>query len=201
MKISARTKITSGQATMFLLLSATAFGQADIAKSEAITNALHQAHLGGIAFTGKSIPVDSVKETDFLRTFELKETGDLAITAFLGTSLTNYLHRLAPELSVDELTRNGSYQFSFFVDGVLIHKEDLHPAWIRKENKSTVFGASFINSTNPESRWGAIWHVFLLQGGEQALTAGKHLLRLEMRPYAKTPELKVGDLIAAVNCR
>ena len=38
-----------------------------------------------------------------IKTFELKETNDLAIRAFLGNSLTNYLHRLAPELSVEAL--------------------------------------------------------------------------------------------------
>lgn len=199
MTFSTWTKILSGKTALFLLLSGAAFGQTDIVKSEGITSPLHQANLGRIAFTAKSIPAESLKETDFLKTFELKETGDLAIRAFLGNSLTNYLHRLAPELSVDELTRNGNYQFSFFVDGVLIHKENLHPAAIPADNKNTktVFGVSFINSADPESRWGGIWHRFLLNGGEQALTAGKHLLRLEMRPYLITTELKVGDLIAA----
>lgn len=200
MKISTWTKISSITIAIFLLLSTTAFGQADIVKTEGITSPLHQANLGKIAFTAKSIPTESLKETDFLKTFELNETGDLAIKAFMGNSLTNYLHRLAPELSVDELTRNGNYQFSFFVDGALVHRENLHPAWLgpaENKNTKTVFGASFINSANPESRWGAIWHIFLLNGGEQALTAGKHLLRLEMRPFLKTTELKVGELIAA----
>jgi CubicO group peptidase (beta-lactamase class C family) len=199
MNIPTLTKSLSVQTVLFLLLSATAFGQADIVKSEGITSPLHQANLGRIAFTSKSVPVESLKETDFLKTFELNETGDLAIRAFMGNSLTNYLHRLAPELSADELTRNGNYQLSFFVDGRLIHQENLHPAAIPADNKNTktVFGVSFINSANPESRWGGIWHRFLLGGGEQALTAGKHLLRLEMRPFLKTTELKVGDLIAA----
>src|SRR5689334_8464208 len=42
-----------------------------------------------------------------------------------------------------------------------------------------------------------MWDRFLLNGGEEALTAGKHLLKIELRPYLKTKELKVGDLIAA----
>lgn len=185
---------------LFLLLSQKLFGQADIVKSEGITNPLHQANIGRITFTAGSAPIENYKETDFLKTFELKETSDLSMRAFMGNSLTNYLHRLAPELSADELTRNGNYQFSFFVDGVLIHKENFNPFWLgsaENKNTKTVFNASFINSANPESRWGAIWHVFLLNGGAQALIAGKHLLRLEMRPYLKTTELKVGDLIAA----
>jgi CubicO group peptidase (beta-lactamase class C family) len=192
-------KTSSFKAAFFLLLSATAFGQTDIVKSEGITGPLHQANLGKIIFTAKSIPFESLKETDFLKTFELNETSDLAIKAFIGNSMTNYLHRLAPELSVDELARNGNYQFSFFVDGRLIQKDNLHPAAIPTEDKNTktVFSVSFINSANPESRWGGTWHRFMLNGGEQALTAGKHLLRLELRPYLRTTELKVGDLIAA----
>lgn len=37
----------------------------------------------------------------------------------------------------------------------------------------------------------------MLNGGDYALTAGKHRLRIELRPYVRTPELKVGELIAA----
>src|SRR5262249_13755491 len=136
---------------------------------------------------------------DLLKVLKLKETGDLAISAFMATSMTNYLHRLAPDLPVDELIRSGNCQVSFFVDGVLVHKDNLPPAAIRAEDKNTktVFGLTFISSANPTSRWGPIWHRFLLNGGGQSLTAGKHLLRLELRPYLKTTDLKVGDLIAA----
>src|SRR5215203_2912204 len=186
-------------AALVALSAATAFGQADIVKNEGITSPLHQANLGKIVFTRKSIPIENLKETDFLKTFVLTGTDDLAMRAFTGNSLTNYLHALAPELSVDELTRNGNYQFSFFVDGRLIHKENLNPFWFSAENKNTktTYGAVFINSATPESTWGAIWHIFLLSGGAQALSAGKHSLKVELRPYLKTTELKVGDLLAA----
>lgn len=201
MKVS-KCGLTAGAGlALCLLLCVPVLGQTDLVKSEGITSPLHQANLGKIIFTAKpvSVPVESLKESDFLKTFELKETSDLSIRAFMGNSLTNYLHRLAPELSVDELTRNGNYQFSFYVDGRLIYQENLHPAAIPADNKNTktVFGASFINSANPESRWGGIWHRFLLNGGDQALTPGGHLLRVEMRPYLRTTGLKVGDVIAA----
>jgi CubicO group peptidase (beta-lactamase class C family) len=186
-------------ASLFLLLSQNIFAQTDIVKSEGITSPLHQANLGKIVFTAKSIPVESLKETDFLKTFELTGTDDLAMRAFMDNSLTNYLHALAPELSVDELMRNGNYQFSFFVDGRLIHKENLNPFWLSVDNKNTktTHGSVFINSATPESPWGTVWHIFLLNGGAQALTAGKHLLRIELRPYLKTNDLKVGSLLAA----
>jgi CubicO group peptidase (beta-lactamase class C family) len=194
-------RISSTNAVILLLISASsAFAQADIVKSDGITSPLHQANLGRIVFTSNPVAVDSLRQPAFLNAFELKETGDLAIRAFLGNSLTNYLHRLAPELSAAELMRSGNYQFSFLVDGVLVHQENFHPAWLgpaANKNTKTVFGASFLSSANPESRWGAIWHVFMLNGGAQALTAGKHLLRVEMRPYLRTTGLKVGDPIAA----
>lgn len=199
MKISKWTKIVIVKTALILLLSGTVFGQTDIVKSEGITNQLHQANLGKITFMAEAIPIESYKETDFLKTFELKETGDLSIRAFMGNSLTNYLHRLAPELMADELTQKGNYQFSFFVDSVLIYQVNLHPAWIPPESKNTktILGLSFINPANRDSAGNRIWNLFLLNGGEQALTAGAHLLKLELRPYLRTTELKVGDLIAS----
>jgi CubicO group peptidase (beta-lactamase class C family) len=182
-----------------LLLSGAAFGQSEIIKTEGITSPLHQANVGRIVFIAKHAPADSLSAADFLQTYELKATGDLAMRGFMGTSLTNYLHRLAPALPADELARSGNYQLSFFVDGKPVHKENLHPARIPAETKhtKTVFAATIMNSANADAPWGTIWHYFLLQGGDEALTAGKHLLRVELRPYLQTSEVKVGDLIAA----
>jgi len=182
-----------------LALSSVAFSQTDIVKSDGITSSLHQANIGKIVFTEKAIPVESLKETDLIRGLELKENSDLAIKAFLGNSLTNYLHRLAPALSADELTRQGNYQFSIYVDSRLVHTENLNPAWVpaAEKNSKTVYSSTFLNSANPDARWGAIWHIFLLSGGDDALTAGKHLLKIELRPYLQTGELKVGDVIAS----
>ncbi|MFN2498594.1 MAG: serine hydrolase domain-containing protein [Pyrinomonadaceae bacterium] len=107
------------------------------------------------------------------------------------------MHKLAPELTVDELTRQGNYQLSFFVDGVLIHKENLNPYWVRAENKNkqTVFGASLLDAAEPDRP--RILKLFLWNGGQEALTPGKHQFKIELRPYLRTTELKVGDLIAA----
>jgi len=194
----------SGPVAAFWFLSCdAALGQDDVVKAHAITSSLHQANLGKIAFTTKPIPVENLKDSDFLTIFELKDSADLTITAFMQTSLTNYLHRIAPHLSVDELTRIGNYQFSFFVDGALIHKFELSPAAISSESKNTKtsYSATFLSSANSESRWSATWHRFMLNGGDQALTEGKHLLRVELRPYLRTAQLKVGDLIASGELR
>ena len=118
----------------------------------------------------------------------------------MGNSLTNYLHKLQPELSVDELNRQGNYQFSFYVDDALVHQENLNPFWVRAENKikQTTLGFALLNSAEPDSAGAGarIWRLFLMNGGQQALTAGTHRLKIELRPYLKTPETKVGELIA-----
>src|SRR5687767_186789 len=199
MKATAWSTILSVKTALLFLLSSSAFGQPEIVKSEGVTTPLHQANVGRIAFIAKHSPADSLSAADLLQSFELKATSDLAMRGFMRTSLTNYLHRLAPELSADELARSGNYQISFFVDGALIHKENLHPFRLPAETKhtKTVFAATIMNSENPEAPWGTIWNFFMLEGGAEALTAGKHLLRVELRPYVQTTELKVGDLIAA----
>jgi CubicO group peptidase (beta-lactamase class C family) len=183
---------------VFLVLSNTLFGQTDLVKSEGIKGPLHLANIGKVTFMSKPIPLEQYKEADFLKAFELKDTGDLGIRVFMGNSLTNYLHLLAPELTADELTKIGNYQFSFYVDGALIYKEDLHAGAGAAESKNTrtVFRVPLISTTDEDS-WGRfLWNRFLMSGGEDALTAGTHLLKIEIRPYLKTSELKVGDLIA-----
>jgi CubicO group peptidase (beta-lactamase class C family) len=181
------------------LFSGQGLAQSEIVKTEGIISPLHRANVGRIAFASRHLPADSLNAADLLSSFELKGTGDLAMRAFLTTSLTNYLHRLAPALSAEELARNGSYQVSFVVDGAPVYKHNVHPAAIPAATKhaKTVFAATILNSATPDAPWGSVWHAFLLQGGGEALTAGKHLLRVELRPYLQTPEVKIGDLIAA----
>lgn len=182
-----------------LFFSINLFGQSDdIVQNEGITSPLHQANIGKITFMGKPIPPADYKEADFLTTFELKENSDFNIRVFMGNSLTNYLHKLAPDLSADELTKTGNYQFTFFVDGVLIYKENLHPGAGGAESKNTrtVFRVPLISPTNEDS-WGRfMWSRFMMSGGEEALTSGKHILKIEIRSYLNTAPVKTGELIA-----
>lgn len=184
---------------VYLLLCGAVFGQIDFVKTEGITSELHRANVGKIIFMEKPIPLENYQETDFLKTYELRETGDLNIRVFMATSLTNYLHRLAPEMSAEELIKNGNYQFSFFVDTALVYKENLHvgAGLPEAKNTRTVLRVPLISSTNEDS-WGRfMWNRFLLNGGEEALLEGTHRLRIEIRPYLKTDEFKIGELIAA----
>lgn len=198
MNTSKPAKIIFMWAVVCLSLSGAAFGQADIVKSEGITSPLHRAHAGKITFMSKLIPIENYKEADFLKTFELKETGDLNIRVFMSNSLTNYLHRLAPGLTAEELVGRGNYQFSFFVDGALVYKENAFASAYGIENKNarTIYQQTLISPTDEETGGTNLWKRFLHNGGDEALSEGRHSLKIELRPYLKTTELKVGDLIA-----
>jgi len=185
---------------VLLFTSNISFSQlSDLVKSDSITYPIHKNNSGKIAFMGKTIPIESFKESDFLTSFELKEKTDLNIRVFMGNSLTNYLHRLSSGLSVDELVKNGNYQFTFLVDGKKIYQENLNPGAGSAENKNqrAVFRIPLISSSDEDS-WGRfLWNRFFITGGGQdALTAGEHVLKLEIRPYLKLTEVLVGELIA-----
>ncbi len=171
----------------------------DLVKNEGITGPLHRAHTGEITFMSKPIPNQDYRESDFLKTFELRENRDLNIRTFMSNSLTNYLHQLAPELSAEQLDKIGNYQFSFYVDGTMVYMENIPPGagGLAGKNSQTVFRVPLISATEEDS-WGRfLWMRFMIRGGEDALTEGKHGLKIEIRPYIKNPILKTGGLIAA----
>lgn len=175
------------------------FGQTtDIVKCDSITYPIHKANIGKIAFMSKVVPIETFTQKDFLTTFELKENTDLNIRVFLGNSLTNYLHLLSPQLSADELTKSGNYQFTFFVDNKKVYTENLNVGAGNAESKNqrTIFRVPLISSTNEDS-WGRfLWNRFFGNGGQDALTNGEHLLKIEIRPYLKLNEILTGNIIA-----
>lgn len=173
-------------------------GQADLVTSDGIQGELHRANVGRITFMAAPIPLAEYRETDFLTSFALKDPCDFNIRVFLANSLTNSLARLAPGMPADELVRLGNFQFSFFVDGVLVYRENLNPGAGSAESKNsrTVLRVPFVSTTNEDS-WGRfLWYRFLMNGGDDALDEGSHVLKIEMRPYLGTPDSRVGELIA-----
>lgn len=170
----------------------------DFVKSDSIIFPIHQSNIGKIAFMKQPIAIEKFKETDFLKSFEIKEKSDLNIRVFLGNSLTNYIHLLSPQSTVDELTKNGNYQFTFFVDSKKIYVENLNigAGSAESKNQKTIFRVPLISSTNEDS-WGKfLWNRFLAKGGQEALSEGEHLLKIEIRPYLKMTEVLTGNLIA-----
>nr|WP_262908143.1 serine hydrolase [Chryseobacterium sp. LC2016-29] len=128
-----------------------------------------------------------------------QEDKDLDIRVFQDNSLVNYLHQLNPSLTADELLKKGNYQFTFYVDGKIIYVETLNSGAGTAESKTlkTTFRIPLISSKNEDS-WGKfLWSRFYLtNNGIDALNEGKHILKIEIRPYLKTPTVKTGNIIA-----
>jgi CubicO group peptidase (beta-lactamase class C family) len=185
--------------SIILFISTIIFGQIiDLVKSDSIVYPVHKTNIGKIAFMGQIVPIETFKENDFLTSFELDEKTDFNIRIFLGNSLTNYLHLLAPQLTANELTKSGNFQFTFFIDNKNIYVENLNvgAGSAESKNQKTVFRVPLISSTNEDS-WGRfLWNRFLTNGAQDALTLGEHILKIEIRPYIKTSEVLTGVIIA-----
>ena len=102
------------------LLFFTTSAQEDIVKTQGITSPIHQSNIGRIIFTQANTNGNSLAEKDFLDSYMLTNKSNLFMHVFMGNSVTNYMHRLAPALSADSLVRIGNYQFNFFIDKQLI---------------------------------------------------------------------------------
>lgn len=192
-----KSKITT--LALSLLTHLNVSGQkSEFVKSDSIIYPIHKSNIGKIAFMEKAIAIENFKETDFLKSFELKEKTDLNIRVFLDKSLTNYLHLLSPQSTADELTKNGNYQFTFIIDDKKIYVENLNIGAGRAESKNqkTILRVPLISSTNEDS-WGKfLWNRFFGNGGQEALSEGEHLLKIEIRPYLKLTEVLTGNIIA-----
>ena len=167
-------------------------------KDNGITSGVHEQNQGKVTFMGVSVPIEKYTEADFLSAFEISDTCDFNIRVFLKRSLTNELHTLTPMLTADELTTNGNYSFTFYVDGVKIYTENLNPGAGSRESKNTatVFRVPLISSSGEDS-WGRfLWQRFWYSGGEDALSEGSHKLRIEIRPYVKYADVITGSIIA-----
>lgn len=170
----------------------------DIVPTDGITYDVHKANMGRVTFMAKPVPLEKYTGHDFLKTFTLTQKCDFNIRVFMDNSVTNYLHRLEPDLGIDELNQKGNLRFSFYVDGELVYKENLHPGAGGGANKSkrTTFRIPFLSTKNEDS-WGRfLWTRFYWSGGEEKLTEGKHTLRVEIRPYILAGTPKIGDIVA-----
>lgn len=184
----------------FILYSTHLFAQnTDIVHTEGIHSKIHRNHLGKILFTSKNISVQNLQNADFLQTYTLTNKSNLYLIAFMGNSITNYLHRLSPSLSADSLVKLGNYQFALFVDNRLIYQSNLLPGapYSKTQDSATIINKPLINNENSNGLWSeSFWNRFLHFGGDSALSEGRHILTMEIRPYLKTEKLIVGDLIA-----
>lgn len=183
---------------VLILINSFFFAQ-NIVEPEKIENSVQKNHLNKIVFLDKVIPLENIKENDFLKTMIFQEDKNFDIRIFMDNSLVNYLHQLDSSLTVDELLKKGNYQFSFTVDGKLMYTENLNTGAGTAESKKTKtsFRIPFFSTTNEDS-WGRyLWmRFYLANGGIDALEKGNHVLKIEIKPYLKTSTLKIGNVIA-----
>ncbi len=122
------------------------------------------------------------------------------MTVFMGNSVTNYLHALAPHLTPDSLVKIGNYQFALYIDGRLVYESNLLPGAPRRSEQDTLTFISkpLVDYNHEGVYWTqSYWSRFLVNGGDSALTDGKHLLRMQIKPYVKLSDgTKVGEVIA-----
>lgn len=188
---------------LFLLLFLTSHLLAqtpDLVPTQGITSALHGANVGRIRFTDRAIPAAKLTDTACLGTYTLTNRSNLFMTAFMGNSLTNYLHQLAPELTANVLTKTGGYQFTFFVDDRLIYQSKLHPGapYPHIKNTETIISKPLIDNQKEGAWWSqSAWNRFMANGGDAALTEGPHRFRLDIRPYLGSTHPLVGGLLAS----
>jgi len=185
---------------LYFFAVCTIYGQSvDLVRTQGITSSLHQSNIGNIIFTDRDIPFSDLKTADFLNAYDLTNKSNLFITVFMGNSLTNYLHRLAPSLPADELVRMGGYQFTFYVDNQLIYQSNLHPGapYPEIKNVETIITKPLINNQREGAWWSqSAWNRFMNNGGNRALTEGPHVLKLDIRPFLNPANPVVGELLA-----
>jgi CubicO group peptidase (beta-lactamase class C family) len=183
-----------------LLVIATLAQTNNIVANQGITSAFHRANLGKVLFTARNIAVSDLRPEDVLREYVFTNKSDLFMTVFLGNSMTNYLHGLAPHLTADSVVKIGNYQFALYVDGRLIYESNLYPGAPNRsvQDTATVISKPLVDNKHEGVYWTqSYWGRFLFNGGDSALTDGKHLLKMKVRPYVKlSEEVKVGDVIA-----
>jgi CubicO group peptidase (beta-lactamase class C family) len=170
-------------------------------KQEYVHSEIHQANMGEITFMHTVKPIDDYRQEDLITTLNLNKSKNFYFIAFINKPLTHYLHELAPELSKEEVTNKGNYQFSFYIDSQLIYTENLNfgAGLASQKNNDQILIKPFFSEQNEDS-WGRfLWMRFMHFGGEAALIEGLNKLKIEIRPYVKTPEIKIGKTIASGN--
>lgn len=163
-----------------------------------IQNEVHKENIGKIVFTQLSKPINDYQQSDLISTLNLNSSKNLYFTVFLNQPLTKSLQELAPDLSVEEVNTSGNYHFSFYVDKELIYTENLNfgAGLASQKLNDLTLKKPFFSEQNEDS-WGRfLWMRFMHFGGEQALTEGVRKLRIEIRSYVKTADIKVGKIIA-----
>jgi CubicO group peptidase (beta-lactamase class C family) len=184
-----------------ILLSINSVSAQNIVTPDEIVNQLHQQQRGKVVFLSQALSLEQTRQINLLDSFVLKDSNDLSIRMFMNNSLTNYLHQLDGSKSADQLLKQGNFQFRFYVDEKPIYTENLNTGagTAEAKNKWTSFRIPLISKAGEDS-WGRyLWmRFFYANDGADALSQGRHTLKIEVRPYLRSGgSIKTGDVIAS----
>lgn len=163
---------------------------------------IHLQKVNTVFFSKNDWKTKSAIKTEFSNHFILNEDEFLTMHFTLDKPLINSLQLLAPNLSNDELLEKGNFQFSILVDGEVVHVENLHKGAGLVAFKTTQLKHTIsLITPKPIDFWGwFMWLKFMkMSDGQDALSAGKHILSVEVRSYLKNDKLQVGELLAKGN--
>lgn len=154
---------------------------------------------GKLYFADRQVDLATAKQKDFLLDYSYTPNSNLFFVAFLPRTLSRSLQLLDSGASRETLMTKGNFQFSLLVDGRLIHASNLLPGVPNQmiRDSALVLNRPLIDNINNYGSWSeSFWNRFLHNGGDSALTEGKHHLRMEIRPYLETDSLRVGAIMA-----
>lgn len=176
--------------TICLIISGNAISSAQTKKIE------------NLYFSKIDLKKEKIKLTDYTNSFTLNKDKFLTAHFTLDKPLIECLKLLAPNLTQDQLLNKGSFQFSFLVDGKIVYTENLNKGAGNIKSKTTQLKHT-IPLIYPKQLdfWGwFMWLKFMkLGGGQDVLAKGNHSLTIEVRPYIKRSDIKVGAILAKGN--
>ncbi|MFK7812787.1 MAG: serine hydrolase domain-containing protein [Maribacter sp.] len=168
-------------------------------KNEAKLLAQQSNDIATILFSTQDF-FDKETKIAFVSNLKMPDLEYLSIQFELAEPLLNSLQNLEPTWSQEELLKNGNFQFEIYVDETLAYTQNLQSGAGTVESKTKQLSHR-IPLIYPEriDYWG--WYLWLrfmkMSGGQDKLSVGEHQLKMKVRPYINSSELKVGPLLAA----
>lgn len=142
---------------------------------------------------------DNEADVTYVTTLNITNEENLNILFDLEEPLLNSLQNLEPTWSQEELLEKGNFQFEIYVDETLTYTQNLQSGAGTVASKTKQLSHR-IPLMHPEriDYWG--WYLWLrfmkMEGGQDKLSVGEHQLKILVRPYVNSPELKVGPILA-----
>lgn len=167
-------------------------------KNDAKLLAQQSNEIGVIQFLNQNF-FDKVADDSYVSELQLPDSENLSMRFDLKEPLLKSLQKLEPTWSQDQLLENGNFQFEIYVDENLAYTQNLQSGAGTLESKTEQL-RHHIPLIHPEriDYWG--WYLWLrfmkMEGGQDKLTIGEHQLKIQVRPYVNSSELKVGSILA-----